>query len=108
MRAAFGVLFLAIGLLVLLKPVHIDDTVVLHVAQNILKEPLHPFAGEFFWLEEPQPLAQVTTNPPLVSYWLAPFIALGGYREWVLHLAFVPFMALLGWGMYRLTARWLG
>ncbi|BCW96162.1 MAG: glycosyltransferase family 39 protein [Fimbriimonadales bacterium] len=97
-----------IGLFALIKPVHIDDTVVLHVAQNILHDPLRPFAGDFFWLEEPQPLAQVTTNPPLVSYWLAPWIALAGYREWVLHLSFAPFLALLMWGMHRLATRWLG
>ncbi|MFN4032462.1 MAG: ArnT family glycosyltransferase [Fimbriimonadales bacterium] len=107
-RLAFGIVIFGIGLFALLKPVHIDDTVVLHVAQNILHDPLRPFAGEFFWLETPQALAKVTTNPPLVSYWLALFIALGGYREWLLHLAFAPFVALLGWGMYRLTARWLG
>jgi hypothetical protein len=97
-----------IALFALIKPVHIDDTVVLHVAANILRDPLRPFAGEFFWLEEPQPLAKVTTNPPLVSYWLAPWIALAGYREWVLHLSFAPFVALLMWGMHRLATRWLG
>jgi hypothetical protein len=97
-----------IGLFALIKPVHIDDTVVLHVAANILRDPLRPFAGEFFWLEEPQPLPKVTTNPPLVSYWLAPWIALAGYREWVLHLSFAPFVALLMWGMHRLATRWLG
>jgi hypothetical protein len=97
-----------IGLFALIKPVHIDDTVVLHVAENILRDPLRPFAGEFFWLEAPQPLAKVTTNPPLVSYWLAPWIALAGYREWVLHVSFAPFVALLMWGMHRLATRWLG
>ena len=97
-----------IGLFALIKPVHIDDTVVLHVAANILHDPLRPFAGEFFWLETPQPLAKVTTNPPLVSYWLAPWIALAGYCEWVLHLSFAPFVALLMWGMHRLAMRWLG
>jgi hypothetical protein len=99
---------IGIALFALIKPVHIDDTVVLHVAANILRDPLRPFAGEFFWLETPQPLAKVTTNPPLVSYWLAPWIALTGYREWVLHVSFAPFIALLMWGMHRLAARWLG
>ncbi len=108
MRWAFGIVILGIGLFALLKPFHIDDPVVLHVAANILKDPLRPFAGEYFWLEEPQPLAKVTTNPPLVSYWLALFIAIGGYREWLLHLAFVPFVVLLVWGMYRLAARFIG
>jgi hypothetical protein len=107
-RFLLGLTATGIGLFALIKPVHIDDTVVLHVAANILRAPLRPFAGEFFWLEEPQPLAKVTTNPPLVSYWLAPWIALAGYREWVLHLSFAPFVALLAWGMHRLATRWLG
>jgi hypothetical protein len=107
-RFLLGLTATGIALFALMKPVHIDDTVVLHVAANILRDPLRPFAGEFFWLEEPQPLAKVTTNPPLVSYWLAPWIALAGYREWVLHLSFAPFVALLMWGMHRLATRWLG
>jgi hypothetical protein len=107
-RFLLGLTATGIALFALMKPVHIDDTVVLHVAANILRDPLRPFAGEFFWLEEPQPLAKVTTNPPLVSYWLAPWIALAGYREWVLHLSFAPFVALLAWGMHRLATRWLG
>jgi hypothetical protein len=108
LRYLLALTAIGIGLFALIKPVHIDDTVVLHVAENILRDPLRPFAGEFFWLEAPQPLAQVTTNPPLVSYWLAPWIALTGYREWVLHLSFAPFIALLMWGMHRLATRWLG
>ena len=108
LRYLFALTATGIGLFALIKPVHIDDTVVLHVAENILRDPLRPFAGEFFWLETPQPLAKVTTNPPLVSYWLAPWIALTGYREWVLHVSFAPFIALLMWGMHRLATRWLG
>jgi hypothetical protein len=107
-RFLLGLAATGIALFALIKPVHIDDTVVLHVAANILRDPLRPFAGEFFWLEAPQPLAQVTTNPPLVSYWLAPWIALAGYREWVLHLSFAPFVVLLMWGIHRLATRWLG
>lgn len=107
-QAAIGVLGVWMGLLMLLKPVHIDDPVVLHVAQNVLKDPLRPFEGEFFWLEEPKALFRTTTNPPLVSYWLAPFIAVGGYREWWLHLSLMPFVVLLAWGMWVLARRWLG
>ncbi|MFQ3609882.1 MAG: glycosyltransferase family 39 protein, partial [Fimbriimonadales bacterium] len=98
-----GVVYLA-----LVKPVHMDDPVVLHVAENILSNPLRPFVGDYFWLAEPGALRQVTTNPPLVSYWLAPWIGLFGYREWLLHLSLMPFVALLGWGVYRLAERWLG
>lgn len=90
------------------KPFHIDDTVVLHISSKILQDPLRPFDGDFFWLSQPDPLFKVTTNPPLVSYWLAPFIALAGYREWVLHAAMLPFLMLLGWGMVRLSVRFIG
>lgn len=90
------------------KPFHIDDTVVLHISSQILQDPLRPFDGDFFWLSQPDPLFKVTTNPPLVSYWLAPFIALAGYREWVLHAAMLPFLVLLGWGMVRLSVRFMG
>ncbi|CUU00553.1 MAG: glycosyltransferase family 39 protein [Fimbriimonadales bacterium] len=104
----WGLAALLAAFLLLTKPVHIDDTVVLHVAAQVLKNPLRPFDGEFFWLAEPRSLFETTTNPPLVSYWLAPAIALGGYREWWLHLWLMPFAGLLGWGVYRLAWRWLG
>lgn len=89
------------------KPFHIDDTVVLHVAARILENPLRPFDGDLFWLNEPGPLFEVTTNPPLVSYYLALWIALFGEREWVLHGAMLLFVGLIAWGMVRLSTRFL-
>lgn len=102
-KGLWGLLTILAGFVLLTKPIHIDDTVVLHIAQKILQDPLRPFDGDLFWLAEPQPLFKTTTNPPLVSYWLAPAIAIGGYREWWLHLWLMPFVGLLGWGVYRLA-----
>jgi 4-amino-4-deoxy-L-arabinose transferase-like glycosyltransferase len=107
-RAPLIILILVGSFFFLNKPFHIDDTVVLHVSAMILRDPLRPFDGEFFWLSQPDPLFKVTTNPPLVSYWLTPFILLAGYHEWVLHAAMVPFLLLMGWGMYRLSLRFAG
>ncbi|HON01080.1 MAG TPA: hypothetical protein PLM33_12600, partial [Acidobacteriota bacterium] len=60
------------------KPVHIDDTFVLHVAKQILETPTDPFHGDIDWFGHFRPVWKATTNPPLVSYWLAPALALGG------------------------------
>ncbi len=75
------------------KAFHIDDTVVLHCAKRILIDPLDPLGGGFDWFGRVMPFWHVTTNPPLLSYYLAAFISVFGYSERVLHLAMVPFLA---------------
>lgn len=89
------------------KPVHIDDTFVLHITGSILENPFDPFAGDFDWFGHPAPVWRATTNPPLVSYWVAPVAAIWGYREGLLHLAVVPFYLLLAWGMFDLSRRFV-
>lgn len=87
------------------KAVHIDDPVVLHVADQILKNPLNPFGGEIDWFGYTQPTWTSTTNPPFLSYYLAPFAALSDYSEWVMHVAMIPFLIMLGMGMVLLGRR---
>jgi hypothetical protein len=87
------------------KPVHIDDTFVLHIADRVLDHPADPFGGEFNWFGHLDPVWSTTTNPPLVSYWLAPVIALFGKNEIWLHLAMVPFYLFFGWGMFLVARR---
>ena len=60
------------------KPVHIDDTFVLHITDQILRTPLDPFGAEIDWFGHVMPIWRATTNPPLVSYWLAPVVAAFG------------------------------
>ncbi len=87
------------------KPVHIDDTFVLHITDRILAHPADPFGGEFNWFGHLAPVWSTTTNPPLVSYWLAPVVAVWGKGELWLHLAMVPFYLFFAWGMFLVARR---
>ncbi len=96
-RTAGAVFLLAIVLLApsLGKPFHIDDPVVLAVTQRILIDWTDPFGGDFDWFGRQMPLWRATTNPPLLSYYLAPGVAWFGYSEIWLHLFLLPFLVLL-------------
>jgi len=104
-----GVLLaLAVGVPFLNKPFHIDDTMVLAVSSQILREPLRPFHASINWSGDPVPIFEKTTNPPLVSYVLAPLVARFGYREAPLHLAMLGFLVILGLAMAWLARRFAG
>jgi hypothetical protein len=96
-------LTLAVGAPFLGKPFHIDDPFILEVSGNILVNPLDPFYGYSAWFGQPAPMWKMATNPPLLSYYLAPFAAFSDYSEWVLHAAMLPFVLLLA-----ASALWLG
>ncbi len=106
-RGALVVLLVALGIQIALiqKPFHVDDTIVLHIARQILMNPLNPYAGEIDWDGTVRSTFLVTTNPPLLSYILAPFIALGGEREWLLHGTMLVWQVLLWWGVILLARR---
>jgi 4-amino-4-deoxy-L-arabinose transferase-like glycosyltransferase len=73
----------------------IDDPVFLAVARQIGAAPSDPFGFEMAWDATALEVARFNLNPPLFSYWLAPWLALAGERETWLHVAGWPF-ALLG------------
>ena len=105
---------LVVTLLVLLvtlpflnKPFHIDDTFVLHVTANILGSFWDPFAGEIDWFGYELEVWKATTNPPLLSYYLAPFAWFSDYSEIVLHTAMLPFFLLLAFSMQFLAGRFV-
>lgn len=98
-------LTLAIQIAFINKPFHVDDTVVLHIARQILKTPLNPFSGELDWDGTVRNTFAVTTNPPLLSYLLAPFLAIGGEREWLMHAVMSVWQVLLWWGVVLLAWR---
>lgn len=87
------------------KPVHIDDTFVLKITEQILREPWDPFGGTIDWFGHVTPVWQATTNPPVVSYWLAGAVAIGGWDDVWLHLWMLPFFGLAGWGVWSLCRR---
>ena len=87
------------------KAFHIDDPVVLQCVKRILINPLDPLGGEFDWFGVVLPFWQVTTNPPLLSYYLAPLVSIFGESETILHLAMMPFLAGIVAGCLMLSRR---
>lgn len=106
-KSTIGVLVFALALQVafIQKPFHVDDTVVLHIARQILDNPLNPFTNAIDWDGTVRNTYDVTTNPPLLSYLLTPFIAFAGEQEWLLHLIMLTFQVLLWWGTVLLAKR---
>lgn len=104
---AWWVLVIALGIQVAFihKPFHVDDTVVLHIARRILVTPLNPLSGELDWDGAVKPTFHVTTNPPLLSYYLALWMLVGGEREWAMHTAMLVWQVLLWWGVVLLARR---
>jgi hypothetical protein len=93
------------GLPFLNKAFTIDDTPVLKVAKQITEDPLRPFSGEINWRNDPEPMFEVTTNPPFLSYVLAPLVAVWGLNEVVLHIPMVVFLMILATAMVALSSR---
>lgn len=96
---------LLVGVPFLDKAFTIDDTPVLTVAQQVVKDPLRPFSCEINWHNDPQPMFEETTNPPMLSYVLAPILAVWGLNEVVLHIPMVIFLLVGALAMVALSAR---
>lgn len=99
---------LIVGLPFLDKPFHIDDTVVLRIAQQITRDPLRPFAAAMNWFGDERPIFDQTTNPPFVSYYLAPLVAAFGFAEVPLHVAMLAFLVALAVATAGLSRRFAG
>ncbi len=93
------------GLPFLNKAFTIDDTPVLTVASQITVDPLRPFSCDINWGNDPEPMFETTTNPPLLSYVLAPLVAVWGLNEVVLHIPMVVFLLILAVAMVALSVR---
>jgi len=91
-------LALLVGLPFLGKAFHQDDTVVLAVSDQILRNPLRPLGGTINWGDDPVPMVAVNKSTPLLGYYLAPFIHYFGHSERVLHGAMIPFLVMLAAG----------
>jgi hypothetical protein len=58
------------------KAYHIDDTVFLRVAEQILREPLDFYGSTMNWFGHEDPMHAVQKNPPLTSYYIAAVAAM--------------------------------
>jgi dolichyl-phosphate-mannose-protein mannosyltransferase len=87
------------------KAFHMDDPLFIWTAQHIAQHPLDPYGFRVVWYATETPIADVTKNPPLASYYLALFGRIFGWRESVLHLALLFPALIVILGTYRLASR---
>lgn len=95
-------------LLFLDKAFSVDAPVFVAVAQQVVEAPLDPFGFEMFWDETSLSVAEFNRNPPLLSYWLAPWLAVFGEREWVLRAAVLPFPLIAALSFLGIARRLCG
>ncbi|MDH3213460.1 MAG: phospholipid carrier-dependent glycosyltransferase [Myxococcales bacterium] len=88
--------------------VSIDAPVFLAVARQIVTSPADPFGFEMIWDPTSPLVAVFNRNPPLLSYWLAPWIAAFGEREWILHAVLLPFPLMAALAFYGIARRVAG
>jgi len=85
------------------KPFHVDDVLFVAAARQIVKHPLDPYGFQIVWYSFAMPMAEVTKNPPLASYYGALISLVAGWSERAWHLGFLlPALALI-LGTYRLA-----
>jgi len=59
------------------------------MTQQIGRHPLDPYGFDVNWTSFAQPMSAVMQNPPLCSYYIAAIACFLGWKERVLHLAFL-------------------
>ncbi len=88
--------------------ISIDGPVFVEVAQQILIDPSDPYGFEMIWDPTSPKAAVFNRNPPLLSYYLAPFIALFGESDAVLHAALLPFPLIAALAFLGISRRLCG
>jgi 4-amino-4-deoxy-L-arabinose transferase-like glycosyltransferase len=107
-RVALAALTLLPLLPFLSAAVSIDAPVFLAVARQIIAHPLDPFGFDMIWDPTSPHVARFNQNPPLLSYYLAPWIAAFGEREAVLHAALLPFPLIAALSFHGIARRLVG
>lgn len=101
-------LVLAPLLLLLDAAVSIDAPVFVAVARQIARAPADPFGFQMIWDPTSPDTAVFNRNPPLLSYWLAVWIAVFGEREAVMHAALLPFPVIAALAFLGIARRLVG
>ena len=87
------------------KAYHIDDTLFLASAKQIEKSPLDFYGFSMNWYGIEKPMSEITKNPPLTSYYIALVGRLFGYKEVIMHIAFLIPAVAVALGTYYLAAK---
>ncbi len=98
--SAAALVVLGLVLYCVTKPVHIDDTNFLRLAEGAAQDPWRPHDITINWVEVTQRAFDVLSNPPGIAYWLVP---VRHAPEWVMHLWMLPWLALALFGTARLA-----
>jgi hypothetical protein len=103
-------LLLTAATLVLLLPFlgrayNIDEPLFLWLGEHLQRDPWNFYGFDVNWYGTPQPMHEVTQNPPLAGYWIALWAALLGWSEVALHAAFLPSALASVLGTYFLARR---
>ncbi len=85
-----------------------DAPVFMAVTRQILAHPLDPFGFDMIWDPTAPQAAIFNRNPPLLSYYLAPFVAIFGEREAVVHAALLVFPPMASLSFYGIARRVVG
>lgn len=73
------------------KAIHMDDTVYLTAARNIVTDPLHPFSGTINWVGGEQRPFERVNQPPLFFYAIGAAFKLFGESEILAHIVLALF-----------------
>jgi Dolichyl-phosphate-mannose-protein mannosyltransferase len=101
-------IFLAVATVACLLPFsgrafHVDDTLFVWAAKQIQQHPFDPYGFQLVWDVTRAPMATITQNPPLSSYFTATIANGLGWSERALHGGFLLVALALVLGTYRLA-----
>jgi len=104
--SAIALLILGFSLPFLDHAFHIDEPLFLRVAEQIKRDPWHPFDFFYLWDTEYLPMSRIAAFSPLFSYYLAA-TSLGEIfpSEFRIHLALIPFAWIAAFSFYSVTRR---
>ena len=88
--------------------ISIDAPVFVAVARRIAVAPADPFGFAMIWDPTSPATAAFNRNPPLLSYWLAPWIAVFGERDFLLHALVLPFPLIAAFAFRGIARRLCG
>lgn len=88
------------------KAVHIDDSLFVWTAEQILKHPGDFYGFDVNWSSYSVPMSVQDWNPPTTSYFLAAVMAVFGGREFFLHSAMLLIAFAAAAGIFQLAKLW--
>ena len=88
--------------------ISIDAPVFVAVARRILEAPADPFGFQMIWDPTSPEAASFNRNPPLLSYWIAPWMAWLGEKDLVLHAVVLPFPLVAALSFFGIARRLCG